>query len=172
MNHFKFLSISVSALVALNLSLHPLPAAPVEPPAGFTALFNGTDLTGWRGGDTFDHRKYLEMPADKRAEQAAKWTEDMKKHWRGQDGELINDGNGKYATTEKDYGDFEFLVDYKTVAKADSGIYLRGDRRCRSGITPRRPSLASARTRAAAASEQQPRGARQGPARARGQTVW
>jgi len=126
MNHSKFLSISVSALVALNLSLHPLPAAPVEPPAGFTALFNGTDLTGWRGGDTFDHRKYLEMPADKRAEQDAKWTEDMKKHWRGQDGELINDGNGKYATTEKDYGDFEFLVDYKTVAKADSGIYLRG----------------------------------------------
>ena len=45
MNHFKFLSISVSALVALNLSLHPLPAAPVEPPAGFTALFNSTDLT-------------------------------------------------------------------------------------------------------------------------------
>lgn len=126
MNHSTFLSISVSALVALNFSLCPLPAAPVEPPAGFTALFNGKDLTGWRGGDTFDHRKYLEMPADKRAEQDAKWTEDMKKHWSASDGELVNDGNGKYATTEKDYGDFEFLVDYKTVPKADSGIYLRG----------------------------------------------
>ena len=31
-----------------------------------------------------------------------------------------------YLTTEKNYGDFELLVDYKTVAKADSGIYLRG----------------------------------------------
>ena len=97
-----------------------------NPPPGFTALFNGTDLAGWRGGDTFDHRKYLEMPADKRAEQDAKWTQDMKQHWSAQNGELVNDGHGKYATTEKDYGDFELLIDYKTVPKADSGIYLRG----------------------------------------------
>ena len=97
-----------------------------NPPAGFTALFNGTDLAGWRGGDTFDHRKYLEMPADKRAEQDAKWTDDMKKHWSVENGEFVNDGHGKYATTIKDYGDFELLVDYKTVPKADSGIYLRG----------------------------------------------
>ena len=97
-----------------------------NPPSGFTALFNGTDLTGWRGGDTFDHRKYLDMPEDKRAEQDAKWTEDMRKHWSVQNGELVNDGNGKYATTTKDYGDFELFVDYKTVPKADSGIYLRG----------------------------------------------
>ena len=33
---------------------------------------------------------------------------------------------GKYATTEKDYGDFELLLEYRTVPKADSGIYLRG----------------------------------------------
>ena len=85
-----------------------------NPPAGFTALFNGMDLTGWRGGDTFDHRKYLDMPEDKRAEQDAKWTEDMKKHWSVQNDELVNDGNGKYATTTKDYGDFELFVDYKT----------------------------------------------------------
>jgi hypothetical protein len=31
-----------------------------------------------------------------------------------------------YLSTRKDYGDFEFLVEYKTVPKADSGIYLRG----------------------------------------------
>src|SRR5262245_60431882 len=97
-----------------------------QPPAGFTALFNGTDLTGWRGGDTFDHRKFLEMPADKRAEQDTMWTEDMKKHWSVQNGEFVNDGNGKYATTTKDYGDFELFVEYQTVPKADSGIYLRG----------------------------------------------
>ena len=28
-------------------------------------------------------------------------------------------------TTDKAYGDIEFLIDYKTVAKADSGIYLK-----------------------------------------------
>ena len=50
----------------------------------------------------------------------------MKDHWRAENGELVNDGHGAYATTEKDYGDIELLIDYKTVAKADSGIYLRG----------------------------------------------
>jgi hypothetical protein len=100
--------------------------AQMQPPPGFTALFNGKDLTGWRGGDTFDHRKLLAMPPDQRAQQIAKWTESMKAHWRAENGELVNDGQGAYATTEKDYGDFELRVDYKTVPKADSGIYLRG----------------------------------------------
>ena len=97
-----------------------------EPPPGFVALFNGSDLTGWRGGDTFDHRKWLALPEPERAATNAEWTADMQKHWRVEDRELVNDGQGKYATTEKDYGDFELLVEYKTVPKADSGIYLRG----------------------------------------------
>ncbi len=101
-------------------------AAAATPPAGFTALFNGKDLAGWRGGDTFDHRKYLALPADQRAEQDAKWTAEMQAHWRAEGDELVNDGFGKYATTTKDYGDFELLVEYKTVPLADSGIYLRG----------------------------------------------
>lgn len=110
-----------------------------EPPAGFTALFNGKDLAGWRGGETFDHRKLLAMSADERKEQIRKWTAadqknsmlevsdaTKKPHWYVENGELVNDGFGAYATTEKDYGDFELLVDYRTVPKADSGIYLRG----------------------------------------------
>jgi hypothetical protein len=116
----RFLS---CALTLLSISASAIAATP---PAGFTAIFNGKDLTGWRGGDTFDHRKYLAMPADKRAEQDAKWTAEMKAHWRAENDELVNDGKGKYATTEKDYGDFELLIDYKTVPLADSGIYLRG----------------------------------------------
>ena len=103
----------------------PQGAAP-KPPTRFTALFNGQDLTGWRGGDTFDPRKLDAMPADQRAAQIAKWTDTMRAHWRVENGELVNDGEGAYATTEKDYGDFELLVEYKTVPLADSGIYLRG----------------------------------------------
>ena len=34
--------------------------------------------------------------------------------------------HGAYLTTDEDFGDFELLIDYKTVAEADSGIYLRG----------------------------------------------
>src|SRR6058998_2192524 len=97
-----------------------------DPPPGFVTLFNGSDLTGWRGGDTFDHRKWLALPEPERAATNAEWTADMQKHWRVEDRELVNDGQGKYATTEKDYGDFELLIEYKTVPKADSGIYLRG----------------------------------------------
>lgn len=97
-----------------------------EPPPGFVALFDGKDLSGWRGGDTFDHRKWLAMSEAERTAKNAEWTADMRKHWRAEKGELINDGNGKYATSEKDYGDFELFVEYKTVPLADSGIYLRG----------------------------------------------
>jgi hypothetical protein len=104
----------------------PGPDREVAPPPGFTALFNGRDLAGWRGGDTFDHRQWLAMPEAERAAKNAEWTADMRKHWRVENSELVNDGEGKYATTEKDYGDFELLVDYRTVPKADSGIYLRG----------------------------------------------
>ena len=89
-------------------------------------MFNGTDLTGWRGGDTYDHRKLMALTPEKRIEQIEKWNKTMKEHWRAEKGELINDGHGAYATTEKDYGDFELFLEYKTVPKADSGIYLRG----------------------------------------------
>jgi hypothetical protein len=95
-------------------------------PPHFIALFNGQDLTGWRGGNTYDPAKLAALPEAERSGQIAKWTASMKEHWRVEKGELVNDGHGDYATTEKDYGNFELRVDYKTVAGADSGIYLRG----------------------------------------------
>src|SRR5262249_39468848 len=97
-----------------------------DPPPSFTALFNGKDLSGWRGGDTFDHRKLLEMSEEERAKKIDGWNRTMQAHWHAENGELVNDGKGAYATTEKDYGDIELLVEYRTVPKADSGIYLRG----------------------------------------------
>jgi hypothetical protein len=96
-----------------------------RPPEGFTALFNGKDLTGWHGMGHFDPRQIWAMTEEQRA---AKREEDLKlfkKHWTVENGELVNDGHGPYATTDKEYGDIELLVDYKTVAQADSGIYLR-----------------------------------------------
>jgi len=120
--------ISIAALIVLGFLAGPaLPgqAAP-KAPRGFTPLFNGTDLAGWRGGDTFDHAKWLAMPDASRNGTNAIWTADMRRHWSVEKDELVNDGHGKYATTEKDYGDFELRLEYKTVPLADSGIYLRG----------------------------------------------
>lgn len=119
----------VAHLLAALLAAAPLVPSLTqagEAPAGFTKLFNEKDLTGFRGGDTFDHRKLLAMPEDKRAAQIAKWNETMKAHWRVEGDELVNDGQGAYASTEKDYGDMELTLEYKTVPLADSGIYLRG----------------------------------------------
>lgn len=98
----------------------------VTPPAGFTTLYNGRDLTGWRGGDTYDHRRWLALPDAERAALEAEWTADMRAHWRADGPELVNDGQGKYATTVRDYADFELRLEYRTVPLADSGIYLRG----------------------------------------------
>jgi hypothetical protein len=97
-----------------------------KPPSGFVALFNGSNLDGWRGMTTFDSRELAKMSEEKRADQLSKWTEDAKKHWSVKDGELINDGHGAYLTTEKDFGDIELLIEYKTIPRTDSGIYLRG----------------------------------------------
>ena len=103
------------------------PAADV--PDGFTPLFNGKDLTGWHGWAI--HAKGGK-PADlaaatpaEQTEQTAAWTDDAKQHWSVRDGELVNDGKGAYLATDKEYGDIELLIEYNTVAKADSGVYLR-----------------------------------------------
>jgi len=99
--------------------------ASAETPEGFTPLFNGKDLTGWHGMPHFDPYKLAEMTEGARAAQIAEWTADAKKHWTVENGELVNDGNGAYLTTDRDFSDMELLIEYKTVAKADSGIYLR-----------------------------------------------
>jgi hypothetical protein len=145
------LSASVCGVVIAGALLLPVTQG-VTPPRGFTALYNGKDLTGWRGGDTFDHRKWIAMPDDERAKRDAEWTADMRAHWRGDGPELVNDGQGKYATTVKEYGDFELLVDYKTVPLADSGIYLRGCPQVQIWDHTNWPSSRTARRRDPAAS--------------------
>ena len=115
------------ALLVVAAGLGAAPAEAFKPPEGFTPIFNGKDLAGWHGMPHFDPRKLAAMTADDRAKQIAAWTADARKHWSiGDDGSLVNDGEGAYLATDNDYGDIELLIDYKTVPKADSGIYLRG----------------------------------------------
>lgn len=101
-------------------------AAPNEPPPGFVALFNGRDLAGWWGVGTEDPRKYLNLSLEALAAKKQASMADIRRHWTVQNGELVNDGQGLYLTTDRFYGDFELLLEYKTVPRADSGIYLRG----------------------------------------------
>lgn len=106
----------------------PIAASAAEsnsPPEGFTALFNGKDLSGWHGMGHFDPNKLAAMTDEERAAKRTADMADLNMHWKVAGGELQNDGHGVYLTTDKEYGDIELLVDYKTVAKGDSGIYLR-----------------------------------------------
>jgi len=111
-------------------------------PPGFTAVFNGKDLTGWKGlpmkpnmnAKKKEAQPYVPMSMPERlsaspaelAEAQQRGDESMRQHWKVEDGILVFDGKGQNLCTAKDYGDCELYVDWKIHEKADSGIYLRG----------------------------------------------
>jgi len=98
-----------------------------KPASEFVPIFNGKDLTGWHGESTMDPRKLAAMSEADRNAEMAKWQEDAKAHWTVENGELVNDGHGVYLTTDGKYGDYELLIEYKTIPQADSGIYLKSN---------------------------------------------
>jgi hypothetical protein len=118
-----------STLVVLVLFAGSASADPARPdntpPEGFIALFNGKDLTGWKGlvGNPVTRAK---MTAEQLAEAQRKADERMRAHWSVQDGVIVFDGKGDNLCTAKDYGDFELWVDWKIGTGGDSGLYLRG----------------------------------------------
>ena len=110
-----------------NIRIKELPQVEKDntPPEGFTSLFDGVDLNGWKG---------LVLDPPKRALMSAKNLTiaqvgadlDMRTHWSVEDGVIVFDGHGQNLCTHRDYTNFEMLVDWKIPAKGDSGIYLRG----------------------------------------------
>jgi hypothetical protein len=71
-------------------------------PEGFTSLFNGEDLKGWKvhGG--------------------------KEKSWGTKEGMLfVSKGGGGWLMTEKEFGDFELRLQFKLSPGANSGVALR-----------------------------------------------
>lgn len=118
----KPLSLHLATLLLLTLSVSS--AAEPTPPAGFRAIFNGKDLNGWHG---LNPHLSVKLTGEKKDANHQKQREEFASHWSVENGELVNVGTGPYATTDEAFGDIEFLIEYKTVAGADSGIYLRGN---------------------------------------------
>jgi hypothetical protein len=83
-----------------------------EDAKGYTSLFNGKDLTGWRAG---------KMKLDGKAETA-------NKKWHVTDGAIVIDGGGggDIYTVEEFNKDFHLKLEFRAARKADSGLYLRG----------------------------------------------
>lgn len=96
---------------------------------GFVQIFNGRDLSGWKG--------LVENPIERSKMSAArlqsaqeKADAQMRNDWQVVDGLLTYVGTGyDNICTVKQYKDFEMLVDWKLDASGkepDAGIYLRG----------------------------------------------
>ncbi len=117
------LCVGLSCLIAV--AAEPASAADNTPPEGFTALFNGKDLTGLKGL-VGNPKTRAQMTPEQLAKAQEKADAQMREHWKVADGALVFDGKGKSLCTAKDYADFEMYVDWKIKPKGDSGIYLRG----------------------------------------------
>ena len=109
-------SIALAALVAacsppVTPPATPLPTAPsvqslsaAEASEGFTPLFNGTDLAGWRG------YKMTTPPAG----------------WTVVNGEITRTTGGGDLITETSFANFELRLDWKISPGGNSGIFYRG----------------------------------------------
>lgn len=112
-----------TALLCVAALLAPHPAAADSSGDGFVKLFDGKTLEGWHGRPHLHPDKYAEATD----EQKKKWAEEVATHWSIDGDQLVNDGHGAYLTTDKEYGDIELRLQYRTVPLADSGVYLRGN---------------------------------------------
>jgi hypothetical protein len=90
--------------IALLLVALITPALAADTPEGFTPLFNGKDLTGWKAT----------------GEQNV---------WGAEKGVLYVAGKGGgWLLTDKEYGDYELRLEYKVPKMGNSGVALRTPR--------------------------------------------
>ena len=123
-----------SAILAKKLAYH-IKAMPFD--YGFENLFNGTDLTGWKGlvaNPIARSKMSVQQLVDAQTKADAK----IKTDWIVKDGLLVFTGHGDNLCTQKQYGDFELFVDWKITEKGDAGIYLRGSPQVQIWDTSRR----------------------------------
>jgi HEAT repeat protein len=104
---------------------------------GFVSLFNGKDLSGWKGlvGNPIERAK---MSADTLAKHQAIADGVMRDGWYAKDGLLHFTGHGDNICTQKQYGNFEMYVDWKILPQGDAGVYLRGTPQVQIWDTSRR----------------------------------
>src|SRR5947208_3956609 len=142
----SILMFSIRVTTAIAILLVWVTALPAQeklntPPPGFKALFNGKDLTGWKGlplkanmstkkaGRAFvpmTMPERLKATPEELAEAQKRGDESAHEHWKVEDGIIVFDGKGENLCTDKDYGNFELYVDWRIKEIGDSGIYLRG----------------------------------------------
>lgn len=104
---------------------------------GFESMFNGKDLTGWKGLVSNPVAR-SKMTAEDLLKAEAEANAKAKQDWVIDNGLLVFTGHGDNLCTVKKYGDFEMYVDWKITEKGDAGIYLRGSPQVQIWDTSRR----------------------------------
>ncbi|MBL4886547.1 MAG: DUF1080 domain-containing protein [Planctomycetaceae bacterium] len=129
MNRPKISLLMIAMIATLSFHCFSQQAA-AKAPEGFTPLFDGTTLKGWKGlvGSPVSRAK---MSPEELSKAQAESDARMKSHWHAVDGAIEFDGeHGEQRAgnlcTDKEYGDFELFIDWKVSEGGDSGIYLRG----------------------------------------------
>ncbi len=144
MSYRRRLSLS---FVGIVLALVPAARAGDDaPPEGFTALFNGNDLSGWKVppgdgghwkvvGGVIDYDAMSEAPGDK-----ALWSERefgdyvLRVNWRLKEAPFLN-RHVPYILPDGSHArDIHGQEIHLAVPDADSGVYLRGDGRFQANI--------------------------------------
>lgn len=109
--------LKIGALVAgIATGLPCSTAADFKPEKGYTSLFNGTDLTGWKIGK--NGKEALDGK-----------TQALKGRFEVKNGVIVvNLGQGiKDLYTVKDFNkDFHLKLEFRAAPRADSGVYIRG----------------------------------------------
>ena len=96
----------VAGIIGFALSTTHLMGA--ETAEGYTSLFNGKDLAGWRK---------VHPDNDKKNKRSA---------WKAENGLLVNMAAGCDLATVEKFADFELHFEYRIPGGGNSGVYLRG----------------------------------------------
>src|SRR5215213_8848986 len=116
----RYAALLISILLSL-LFVTAIRAEDWKPDEGFTALYNGKDLTGWEYPDE------AEAKFDGKAE-----TSDNRFAAKGEALTVIAHDQKqpprirKLFTTQKFAGDFVLKLEFRAAVNADSGVYIRG----------------------------------------------
>src|SRR4030095_16718033 len=101
--------VSLASLATVCCCLTAARAADNTPPEGFKALFNGKDLTVWKGL-VGNPKTRPTMPKDELAKKQEEADKSAHEHWKVEDGVIVFDGKGQSLCTAKDYANFELFV--------------------------------------------------------------
>ena len=122
--------VALLIVVPSRLAIQALVPPTTRRPEGFTALFNGKDLTGLEGLAQRPARQPRQAGEGHARRAGPGANRSRREHasstGRSKTARWCSTARGDSLATAKDYGDFELYVDWKILPKGDSGIYLRG----------------------------------------------